>query len=1142
MGFRTLGATARAGRELSRIRLALRTGDRAAITVGAQGLIQAVGALPDGNDVRRVSLDTLHDEVKNLCDHGTAEQIDRAVLACQSAVAAAPPSDSGLLARLLVDEAMALITRFERTGVAADLVAMTDARCQAADVVPAGDPVRGQVLQIAASGLLMRFQLLHTAADLDPAIDFGRAALADDPLDRAATLSNLGLALRFRYEQRGDPADLNAAVRDGEQATTAAPADDPRLASYLSNYSSALLLRFEQLGGQGDLQAAMTASDQALAAAERDDPARVPTCLTTRAIALRFEAARSLAPADIQFAVDAARQAASRLDADPAALAEIGTPCVSNLSICLLLRYEAGGGTQDDLDEAIKQSKRAADLAAGPDAGKYLTNYGSFLLRRFQLLGEAADLSAGIDACQTAVDALPEGAPVRVRCLGNLANALMARWQRSQSADDLDRAAAAGRAALTESPADDANRGSYLNGLAQLLVLRPDGPSDGELAEAADLSAQAVAAAAAGSAEQAMFLAGRCLVMLLKFGQDGHPADLDEAVSAARQAVALTPAGHQFRALYLGRLGFALLARLGLQPNSEAESEAESAGREAAAITTAPPALRAAAAAMWGQVAAGHADWADAIEAYRTAVELLGQVAPRGLSRADQEHELAQLTGLGSRAAACCLEAGQPALAVQLLDHGRGVLLGQALDERTDLTALATSRPDLAARFGQLRDQLDPAGLPAANPALAAGPDGQQAASAAASRQAEQRRDAAGAFDALLQEVRSLAGFGRFLLPPTTEELLTASARGPVVMISVDQIRSDALVLTSDHGLRVVKLPAVSLEAVAEQTVSFLSALRAIRDAAPDADADAEASLTAVLGWLWDNITGPVLDELGLTGRPGAGKAWPRIWWSPSGLLSFLPLHAAGHHDTRFDDDPLTVLDRVASSYTATAKALLHARGQAVPELPATAGQVLVVAMEHTPGAADLTAAPQEASLLTGLFGERALVLHDQADAELATASSVLAAMPRYPWAHFACHAATVLPDPSASYLVLHDHDSCPLTVLDISRQRLQAAEFAFLSACSTASADGTLPDEAINLASAFQLAGYRRVVATMWPIDDGQAAGLARQFYTGLTTDADASTIAADAAGVLHDTVRLYRSVYAAQPSMWAAHLHAGL
>ena len=101
-----------------------------------------------------------------------------------------------------------------------------------------------------------------------------------------------------------------------------------------------------------------------------------------------------------------------------------------------------------------------------------------------------------------------------------------------------------------------------------------------------------------------MFLAGRCLVMLLRFGQDGQQDDLDEAVSTARRAVALTSVGHQFRALYLGRLGFALLARLGLQPSSEDESEAESAGREAAAITT-RPALRAAAAAMWGQMAAG---------------------------------------------------------------------------------------------------------------------------------------------------------------------------------------------------------------------------------------------------------------------------------------------------------------------------------------------------------------------------------------------------------------------------------------------------------------------------------------------------------------------------------------------------------
>lgn len=32
----------------------------------------------------------------------------------------------------------------------------------------------------------------------------------------------------------------------------------------------------------------------------------------------------------------------------------------------------------------------------------------------------------------------------------------------------------------------------------------------------------------------------------------------------------------------------------------------------------------------------------------------------------------------------------------------------------------------------------------------------------------------------------------------------------------------------------------------------------------------------------------------GITGPPGDGQPWPRLWWCVSGLLSFLPVHAAG--------------------------------------------------------------------------------------------------------------------------------------------------------------------------------------------------------------------------------------------------------
>ncbi|MGO9724317.1 MAG: CHAT domain-containing protein [Streptosporangiaceae bacterium] len=159
----------------------------------------------------------------------------------------------------------------------------------------------------------------------------------------------------------------------------------------------------------------------------------------------------------------------------------------------------------------------------------------------------------------------------------------------------------------------------------------------------------------------------------------------------------------------------------------------------------------------------------------------------------------------------------------------------------------------------------------------------------------------------------------------------------------------------------------------------------------------------------------------------------------------------------------------------------------------------------------------------------------------LATSDSVSEAMPRYPWAHFACHAANRLDNPSASCLLLHDYADRPLTVLSVARLSLDHAELAFLSACSTARTGAALPDEAINLGSAFQLAGYREVVATLWPVADRPAVCLAAMFYETLSAAGTAAETADGAAMALHQATRRLRGTLADQPSAWAAHVHSG-
>jgi CHAT domain len=63
------------------------------------------------------------------------------------------------------------------------------------------------------------------------------------------------------------------------------------------------------------------------------------------------------------------------------------------------------------------------------------------------------------------------------------------------------------------------------------------------------------------------------------------------------------------------------------------------------------------------------------------------------------------------------------------------------------------------------------------------------------------------------------------------------------------------------------------------------------------------------------------------------------------------------------------------------------------------------------------------------------------------------------------------------------------------------AGEFAFLSACQTATGGLANSDEAINLAAALQYAGWRHVIGTLWSIWDTSAAARGRAFgFTAAT------------------------------------------
>jgi hypothetical protein len=335
---------------------------------------------------------------------------------------------------------------------------------------------------------------------------------------------------------------------------------------------------------------------------------------------------------------------------------------------------------------------------------------------------------------------------------------------------------------------------------------------------------------------------------------------------------------------------------------------------------------------------------------------------------------------------------------------------------------------------------------------------------------------------------------------------------------------------------------------VIERAISFYVALEATTEAATMLGRrQAHDKLSTILEWLWDEAAGPVLAALGCEAQPSAGAAWPRLWWAPGGILGQLPVHAAGHHR---DGSRRTVMDRVVSSYTPTARALRYAR-----EHPSAgpADRSLIVAMPSTPGlprSSQLPSAGTEAAMLARTLPQP-VVLSEPAPADgdpaihpeqLPTRANVLKHLPGCPIAHFACHCAFNPFDPSRSLLLLHDHESDPLTVASLATVNLGQAQLAYLSACRTAFTGAPdLGDEAIHLTSAFQLAGFPHVIGTLWETDDAFAVDVAEAFYAALRTRAGAFDTT-HAARAIHHAIRSKRDSQPGMPSRWAAYVHAGI
>ncbi|KAF9017929.1 hypothetical protein BDZ89DRAFT_993544 [Hymenopellis radicata] len=265
-----------------------------------------------------------------------------------------------------------------------------------------------------------------------------------------------------------------------------------------------------------------------------------------------------------------------------------------------------------------------------------------------------------------------------------------------------------------------------------------------------------------------------------------------------------------------------------------------------------------------------------------------------------------------------------------------------------------------------------------------------------------------------------------------------------------------------------------------------------------------DAGFRQILSDLWYKIVLPIICAA-MEHQPSLvncdeGENRAHVRWCPTGQLAFLPFHAAG--DYSLSGKGHRVFDFVVSSYIPTLNSIIRSTPPTSSEdttMDSTI-KVLAVACPYAKGQVPIPDTEDEVTRV----GRHVVPLLDQPATPVsqytalvkktATAERVLEEMKEATWVHLACHGVQDATSPTSSALLLSD--GTRLSLSDIAAEHLPRAEFAFLSACQTATGYDKIPSESLHLAAGMLLAGYCSVIGTMWSIADRHAPQVADDVY----------------------------------------------
>ncbi|KAI0293136.1 CHAT domain-containing protein [Multifurca ochricompacta] len=430
-----------------------------------------------------------------------------------------------------------------------------------------------------------------------------------------------------------------------------------------------------------------------------------------------------------------------------------------------------------------------------------------------------------------------------------------------------------------------------------------------------------------------------------------------------------------------------------------------------------------------------------------------------------QHARLVAIRGIGDKMpldyASYQIDMGQFTQAIETLERGRALLWSEMRSLRNSMDHLSGVNSPLAAKLAAIDKDLEsltmsvtPSGTIGISDAGSQVDDGMDPFGRLVVKQQKLLEER----DLLVSQIQELPGYGDFLKTPSFENIRSAASHGPVIIINHNKWRSDILILFQDTPPSLIPT-----------NNDFYDRANKLRDRLVVArkegldSGEYKRALRSVLEGLYNLVGEPVIHKFRTLGVPEQS----RIWWCPTSVFCSLPLHAMGPIPSN-DGVKRYFSDLYIPSYTSTLSALIESRK------PSAFGEMEIIQSFNS-------RVP-----VTTLCGKNA------------TPAGVVEGLRHHGLVHFVCHGTLETGKPFDASFKLFDDER--LTLLDIVRSQLPAAEFAFLAACHTAElTDESIADEGLHLTAAVQYCGFRSVVGTMWEMADIDGSEIAENFYKSM-------------------------------------------